>query len=75
MDQQSNLVSRIDTRDGPGLGPGQFISPHSIALDSVGDLYVGDVVDADWVQVMRERVKPAQPRRFQKFKRVDPIDL
>lgn len=68
MDQQSNLVSRLDTGKGPGLEPGQFISPHSLVFDSVGDLYVGDVVDADWAQVMHDRVKPAQPRRFQKFK-------
>ena len=60
---------------GPGLEPGQFISPHSIAFDSVGDLYVGDVVDADWGKVMRDSDKPAQPRRFQKFKRVDAIEV
>ena len=75
VDQQSNLVSRIDTGDGPGLAPGQFISPHSIAFDSVGDLYVGDVVDADWGKVKRDSEKPAQPRRFQKFKRVNAIEL
>ena len=75
VDQQSNLVSRIDTGDGPGLEPGQFISPHSIAFDSVGDLYVGDVVDADWGKVKRDSEKPAQPRRFQKFKRVNAIEL
>ena len=69
------MVSRIDTKKGPGLEPGQFISPHSIALDSVGDLYVGDVVDADWGKVKRDSEKPAQPRRFQKFKRVNAIEL
>ncbi|MGI9391179.1 MAG: peptidyl-alpha-hydroxyglycine alpha-amidating lyase family protein, partial [Boseongicola sp.] len=71
FDQQSNLLSRLDAQQGPGLGPGQFLSPHSIAYDSTGDLYVGDVVDADWAQVVSDREKPEQPRRFQKFKRIE----
>ncbi len=69
FDQDSSLLSRIDSELGAGLGPGQFISPHSIAYDSRGDLYVGDVVDADWTFVMRGSVMPKQPRRFQKFRR------
>lgn len=75
FDQQSNVLSRLDTRLGPGLEPGQFISPHSIAYDSAGDLYVGDVVDADWEIVMRDTAKPDLPRRFQKLRRVDPSAL
>ncbi len=71
LDQQSNLISRLNAGSGPGLGPGQFLSPHSIAYDSMGDLYVGDVVDADWAKVIRDKEKPAQPRRFQKLKKVN----
>ena len=74
FDQQSNLLSRLDAERGPGLGPGQFLSPHSISSDSTGDLYVGDVVDADWPQVLGDCEKPDQPRRFQKFKRIAPRD-
>ena len=55
---------------GAGLEPGQFLSPHSIAYDSLGDLYVGDVVDADWDAVMRNKPKPLQPRRFQKLQKL-----
>ena len=71
MDQQSNLLSRIDAGKGAGLGPGQFVSPHSIAYDSHGDLYVGDVVDADWEKVFPDAAKPAAPRRFQKLRRIE----
>ena len=70
IDRHSNVVSRRDAGNGAGLGPGQFLSPHSIAYDSTGDLYVGDVVDADWESVMQDREKPAQPRRFQKLRRL-----
>lgn len=70
LDQKSTVLSRLDSRRGAGLGPGQFISPHSIAYDSTGDLYIGDVVDADWSKVMGNVEKPEQPRRFQKLRRV-----
>ena len=73
FDQESNLLSRLDAGTGAGLLPGQFISPHSIAYDSRGDLYVGDVVDADWPAVTNGRKKPRNPRRFQKFrKKIEP---
>ena len=70
FDQQGNVLSRLDTGLGAGLEPGQFLSPHSIAYDSLGDLYVGDVVDADWDSVMQNKTKPVQPRRFQKLQKL-----
>lgn len=71
LDRQGRLLSRLDAEKGAGLGPGQFVSPHSIAHDSRGDLYVGDVVDADWEKVFRSAEKPETPRRFQKLRRVE----
>ena len=69
FDQSSTLRARIDA--GAGLGPGQFVSPHSIAFDSRGDLYVGDVVDADWDKVFPGVDHPVAPRRFQKLRRTE----
>jgi hypothetical protein len=54
----------------PGTGPGQFVAPHSIALDSAGDLYVGEVANNDWNAVFPDQPKPAPLRRMQKFRRV-----
>ena len=31
-----------------GLGPGQFIAPHGLAVDSRGDIYVGEVSYTAW---------------------------
>jgi DNA-binding beta-propeller fold protein YncE len=70
LDQKSNLVSRLDRRDGAGLQPGQFASPHCIALDSRGDMYVGDVVATDWHALFPDQPKPETMRRFQKLVRV-----
>ncbi|MEP5759250.1 MAG: peptidyl-alpha-hydroxyglycine alpha-amidating lyase family protein [Litoreibacter sp.] len=68
LDQNGSLLSRLDAKQGAGIGPGQFVSPHTIAYDSYGDLYVGDVVDADWEKVFPDVEKQEAPRRFQKLK-------
>ncbi|QCI63087.1 peptidyl-alpha-hydroxyglycine alpha-amidating lyase family protein [Phreatobacter stygius] len=70
LDQSGKLVSRLDRGAGAGLEPGQFVSPHSIALDSLGDLYVGEVAATDWLAVFPDQPKPPALRRFQKFARV-----
>jgi hypothetical protein len=51
------------------LLPGNFIAPHGLWVDSRGDLYVGEVVNA--VSVSR-RVPPVKPLVFQKFVRRGP---
>jgi DNA-binding beta-propeller fold protein YncE len=42
LDRQGNLLARIGDPI-EGEGPGQFIAPHGIAVDSHGDIYVGEV--------------------------------
>jgi len=66
--RQNKLLFRIGDKGKAGLMPGQFVSPHSIAHDSKGNLYVGDVVETDWEQVFGNKKKPQSIRRFQKIK-------
>ena len=33
-----------------GIGPGQYTAPHGIAVDSRGDIYVGEVSYTAWVR-------------------------
>ena len=40
------LVTRLGDL-GYGLGPGQFIAPHGICLDSSGNIYLGEVAHTD----------------------------
>jgi hypothetical protein len=70
LDQAGNVLSRIDREAGAGLEPGEFASPHCIALDSRGDMYVGDVVATDWNSLFPDRPRPDRLRRFQKLARV-----
>ena len=69
VDHNSKLLFRMNKDGKPGLLPGQFVSPHAIAYDSKGNLYVGDVVETDWEQVFGNTKKPERLRRFQKLRR------
>jgi DNA-binding beta-propeller fold protein YncE len=74
-----NLGNRVDIYDKTGkrlarLGdihagekPGQFIAPHGIAIDSRGDIYVGEV---SWT-IMGQHLKPPRElRSLQKLKKL-----
>ena len=50
-----------------GEGPGQFISPHGLAIDSHGDIYVGEV---SWAAYGRNLSPPREVRSFRKLIRV-----
>jgi DNA-binding beta-propeller fold protein YncE len=63
------LVGRVDERS--GLPHGQFSAPHGLAVDSRGDIYVGEVSWTAW----QNYTNPGQPvppnlRSLQKLERV-----
>ncbi len=65
-----NLQGQLQTRFGDpeeGEGPGQFIAPHGVAVDSRGDLYVGDVA---YTIRGRHLTPPRHLRCFRKFRRI-----
>jgi DNA-binding beta-propeller fold protein YncE len=56
-----------------GLDSGQFISPHGLAVDSRGDIYVGEVSFTNWGRRVRAKGEPIPPglRAMQKLAKVD----
>jgi len=70
LSNEGKLLARITTTPAAGTGPGQFISPHGIAVDSRGDLYVGEVSYTAWASNFPEQAKPKRIRALQKFERV-----
>ena len=51
-----------------GEKPGQFIAPHGLAIDSRGDIYVGEV---SWT-IMGQHLKPPRElRSLQKLKKLN----
>ncbi len=69
LDNDGELINRLG-QDKPGTTPGAFVAPHSVALDSAGDLYVGEVIANDWAMVFPGTERPEKLRRMQKFKRI-----
>lgn len=68
LSRQGKLLARLgDVR--AGTAPGQFISPHGIALDSHGDLYVGEVAYTAWPQIWNTPI-PNPLRTLQKLIKV-----
>jgi len=56
-----------------GLASGQFISPHGLAVDSRGDIYVGEVSFTNWGRRVRAKGEQLPPglRSLQKLVKVD----
>lgn len=61
---QGDMLMRLGDLKGAGQGPGQFISPHGIAVDSHGDIYVAEV---SWTNT-GQHLKP--PRELQTIRKL-----
>ncbi len=71
MAHDGTLLSRLATEPAAGNQPGQFLSPHGIALDSHGDLYVGQVGSRAWGNLFPDQPIPQSLRRYLKLVRVE----
>ena len=63
------LVARLGTTPSAGLGPGQYLAPHGIAVDSRGDIYVGEVAKQVWPRLFAGQAIPHPLRSLQKLVR------
>ena len=50
MDGKGKTLARLGGEAGPGLETGKFIAPHGLAVDSRGDIYVGEVSYTEYPQ-------------------------
>ena len=67
---KGELLARLGNRPA-GLEPGQFISPHGLAVDSRGDIYVGEVSFTNWGNRYKGQPFPPGLRSLQKLVKVD----
>ena len=68
--RDGSLVARIDERT--GLPSGRFIAPHGIAVDSRGDIYLGEVSWTVWdVYLHPGEPRPHDLRSLHKLVRTD----
>ena len=69
VDNTGKRISRLGGF-GPGLGPTEFLAPHGLAVDSRGDLYIGEVSWTNWPQTFRDKPRPDNLRSLHKFRKV-----
>ena len=69
VDHQGKLLSRFGDMHA-GTAPTAFLGPHGLAVDSRGDLYVGEVSWTQWPQFYPDTPRPAYIRSLQKYERV-----
>ena len=69
VDHTGKRIARLGGL-GPGLGPAEFVAPHGLAVDSRGDLYVGEVSCTNWPQTFRDKPLPDNLRSLHKFRKV-----
>jgi DNA-binding beta-propeller fold protein YncE len=70
VDAEGKLLARLGGKDGPGLEPGKFLAPHGLALDSRGDIYVGEVSYTNWKTSFPDTPQPKTIRSLQKLARL-----
>jgi DNA-binding beta-propeller fold protein YncE len=70
LDAQGERVGRLNSQGGPGTRSSQFTSPHAIAVDSHGDLYVGEVTASAWPSLFPGQPLPKHLNSLKKFRRI-----
>ena len=70
VDAKGKLIARLGGKEGPGLEPGKFIAPHGLALNSSGDIYVGEVAYTNWNTSFPDTPMKRPLRSLQKLERV-----
>jgi hypothetical protein len=71
LDAKGNTLARLGGEAGPGLEAGKFIAPHGLAVDSRGDIYVGEVSYTEFPRLFPERMPIAfRMRSLQKLEKI-----
>jgi DNA-binding beta-propeller fold protein YncE len=75
VDSTGKRIARLGGENGPGLETGKFLAPHGLAIDSRGDIYVGEVGVTNWSSSFPDTPMPPEVnvgRCLQKLVRVGP---
>jgi DNA-binding beta-propeller fold protein YncE len=67
VDREGNLVSRFGAAHAGYDRPDEFVAPHGMAVDSHGDIYVGEVSYTAWSQIYPDRAVPPGLRTLRKL--------
>ena len=67
VDAKGRRIARLGGENGPGLETGKFLAPHGLAVDSKGDIYVGEVGVTNWKTSFPATPMPTIVRCLQKL--------
>jgi len=70
VDAKGKLIARLGGENGPGLEPGKFIAPHGLAIDSRGDIYVGEVSYTEYPRLFPDQKIAWRMRSLQKLEKI-----
>ncbi|HXR57834.1 MAG TPA: peptidyl-alpha-hydroxyglycine alpha-amidating lyase family protein [Burkholderiales bacterium] len=70
VDAKGKTIARLGGEAGPGLEPGKFIAPHGLAVDSRGDIYVGEVSYTEYPRLFPDKQIPWRMRSLQKLRKL-----
>jgi hypothetical protein len=70
VDAKGNTLARLGGENGPGLEPGKFIAPHGLAMDSRGDIYVGEVSYTEYPRLFPNEKIAFRMRSLQKLEKI-----
>ena len=73
VDSTGRRIARLGGENGPGVETGKFLAPHGLAIDSHGDIYVGEVGVTNWSTSFPDTPMPPEvniSRCLQKLARV-----
>jgi hypothetical protein len=70
VDRQGKALARLGGADGPGLETGRFVAPHGLAVDSRGDIYVGEVSYTEFPRLFPDTQIPWRMRSLQKLRKL-----
>ena len=70
VDAKGEKLARLGGEAGPGLETGKFVAPHGLAVDSRGDIYVGEVSYTEYPRLFPDNAVPWRMRSLQKLEKV-----
>jgi DNA-binding beta-propeller fold protein YncE len=73
VDAKGKRVARLGGENGPGVETGKFLAPHGLALDSKGDIYVGEVGVTNWKTSFPNIDMPDEVRRARCLTKLEKI--
>ena len=69
VNAEGEIIARVGD-EVAGLGDNQFVAPHGLAVDSFGDLYVGEVSIGAWGQFFPSVERPSHICTMRKLRKI-----